>query len=441
MDTLTLTMKELRRVEVLNMLDQRQLTATQAADVLGVSERHVWRLLAKYRQAGAASVTHGNRGKAPANRVSERTRRRVVKLVQSRYPDYNHQHLSEVLADEHDITLSPSTVRRIRLEAGLGSARRRRHPKHRRRRARKAQRGMLLQVDGSQHDWLEGRGPKLVLLAAIDDATNNIEAALFREQEDAAGYFLLLQQVAQKRGLPLSLYADRHTIFQSPKRATVKQELAGEIPRSQFGRLCAELCIRVHRAHSPQAKGRVERLFGTLQDRLVKVLRQAGVCDLEHANRVLQDYLPRHNRRFAVQPAEPQVAYRSLPADFAPEQHFCFKYTRRVANDNVFSFAGNKLQLPPGPKRRTWAKVTIDLQHQMDGSLVALYQDEPFATFQPADPNAPLRVDQFSPAPGQTYQAPAPASKPKKTKSRKPHKPAPDHPWRQYGQRLSTSPP
>ena len=184
---------------------------------------------------------------------------------------------------------------------------------------------MLLQIDGSSHDWLEGRGPKLTLLCAIDDATNEVPAAVFREQEDAAGYFMVMRDISKTHGLPMAVYADRHTIFQSPKKATIEQQLAGEEPRPGSD---LRQSVWTSPAHSPQAKGRVERLFGTLQDRLVKALREARAGSLEEANQVLKEYLPRYNERFTRAAAEPGSAYEAWPNDRQLEEFFCFKYQR-----------------------------------------------------------------------------------------------------------------
>ena len=245
--------------------------------------------------------------------------------------------------EKHGIQISRSSVRRLRQEAGLSSPRKRRAPKHRSRRERYPRRGMLLQIDGSDHDWLGDRGPRLTLIAAIDDATGEIPFALFRLEEDAAGYFLLLRKIVEGPGLPLALYADRHTIFRSPKKATLEQELAGEAPRSQFGRLVDELGIELIPSYSPQARGRVERLFGTLQDRLVKELGLENVSSLEQANRFMGDFLPRFNAAFAQEPAEPESAFLPLPEVLDLEEVFCFKYQRKVRNDNTISFAGHIL--------------------------------------------------------------------------------------------------
>jgi hypothetical protein len=305
---------------------------------------------------------------------------------------------------------------------------------------------MLLQIDGSPHPWLEDRGPDLCLIAAtpaqqrtpalaggargcwVDDATSQVVAALFREQEDTASYFLLLRQISLSLGIPLSLYADQHTIFQSPKRPTLAQELAGEPPRSQFGRLADGLHIRLIRALSPQAKGRIERLFGTLQDRLVKALRQARASNLDQANLVLRRFLPAFNRRFARPPAKPDPAYLPWPSSLLPQDVFCFHYQRTVANDNTISFAGHTLPIPPGPYGRSYARKRVQLHHDLEGRLTVRYQDQPLATFNPLLPGPP-RVGKFTPA-----HVPTPPPKPTTVRKPKPapipHKPAPDHPWR-----------
>jgi transposase len=425
----TLTMKELHKLKMIVDYEAGKVHVERAADLLGLSKRQFRRLVAAYRKRGVAALAHGNRGRSPVNRLSEQVRQEILRLVKETYRDYNDCHLSEELAERPEpILVSRSSLWRIRRENGLSSPRRRRAPRHRRRRERSPQRGMLLQGDGSRHDWLEGRGPWLTLVGLIDDATNQVTAAVFREEEDAAGYFLVTQQVCLTEGIPQAIYADRHTIFQSPGKPTLEQELSGELPRSQFGRLVDELGIQLIPARSPQAKGRIERLWGTLQDRLVKELRKAGANDLASANRVLAAYLPKFNARFQVPAAEPGSAYVPWPAEHDPSDYFCFKYTRTVTNDNTISFHKQCLQIPPGPQRKSYAKAKVQLRHYMDGSLAVFYQGECLVTFQPATA-APPRIGQFQPA----HPAP-PAAKPqaekRPKKSRKPWKPAADHPWR-----------
>ena len=427
----TLNRKEQKRLKVLNEVEAGRMTTRQAAELLGLSVRQVKRLKKAYREKGAAGLAHGNRGQASARRTPEKVRQQVVELAKKEYKDYNDQHFTEELEEREGIRLSRSTVRRIRRAAGLGSPRKRRAPRHRQRRERRPMEGMLLQTDGSDHDWLEGRGPRLALIAYIDDATNQVPGAVFREEEDAAGYMLALCDISQTSGLPLALYADRHSIFQSPKEPTLEEQLAGQEPRSQFGRVLDELDIQLIPAYSPQAKGRVERLFQTFQDRLVKALREAGASNAQEANAVLDEFLPRFNQRFEKQAAQPGSAYREWPSDLRPDDVFCFKFTRVVANDNTISFSGHKLQIPPGPSRRSFARARVEVRQHLDAHLSVHYQGQTIASFEAANCE-PLRVGKFTPAappiPASPPQPPAaPATQPR---PHTPAKPAPDHPWR-----------
>jgi transposase len=430
----TLTTKELRRIHVMHEIEAQRLSAAEASEILHLSIRHIRRLIRKHRYAGDTGLAHGNRGRASTRRLSEEIRAQILDLAKNKYLDYNDCHLTEKLVEEHGILVSRSTVRNLRREAGLSSPRKRRAPRHRRRRERKPRAGMMLQADGSHHDWLEGRGPKLALIGFIDDATSEVLAATFRQQEDAAGYLILLREICLTRGIPSSLYADRHTIFQSPQKPTLEQELRGEMPRSQLGRVCNELGIELIPASSPQAHGRIERLWETWQDRLVKELREAGASQLEQANPVVTQYLPQHNCRFAVPAALPGSAYLPWPAALDPDQIFCFKYQRRVANDNTISFAGHKLSIPPNPTRANYARAQVELHHQLDGRLVVRHQGMCLVIFEPKEPGPP-RVGKFQPAsralPEKSSPVTTRTSNPSTKSPPKPRlKPATDHPWR-----------
>jgi transposase len=427
----TLTVREQKRLYVITEVLAGRWTAAEAAEKLGLSLRQTRRLLAAYRIDGPPALVHGNRGRVTARRLLPELREQVLALIKGSYSDYNDCHLTEILAEEHDIILSRSSLRRIRRAAGLASPRKRRPPRHRSWRARSHRSGMLLQIDASDHDWLEGRGPKLSLLAAIDDATGEVVWALFRPEEDAVGYFLLLQHIFKTHGLPEAVYADRHTIFQSPKKATLAEELAGKPPRSQFGRLVDELDIRLIKAYSPQAKGRIERLFGTLQDRLVKALRQARATNVDEANQVLPDFLPRFNARFAVPPADQLSAYRPWPAGVEPNEVLCFKHERVVANDNAISFGGQRLAIEPRPRARSYARCRVEVRQLLNGQLLLAYQGKAIARFKPMLPGPPV-IGRFTPAdpqPGKTRIMPTQRVRHDVT-PKQPHKPAPDHPWR-----------
>jgi transposase len=430
----TLNQKEQKRLLVMNELLAGRLTGQEAAEVLGVSLRHTRRLLAAYRREGAAALAHGNRGRPPVNKLAEARVGKILHLAEGEYRDYNDTHFCEVLAEQHGIGVSVPTVRRIRRGHGLSSPRKRRVPRHRRRRQRYPQSGMLLQVDGSKHDWLEGRGPWLTLHAAIDDATNEVPWAVFREEEDAAGYALLLHHISQSHGLPLALYADRHTIFQSPKQATISQQLAGLDPRSHLGRMLDELNIALISARSPQAKGRVERLFQTLQDRLVKELRRAGANTLTEANLVLATYLPRFNQRFMKLPAQPGSAYRPCLSRAQANARVCFTYRRTVRNDHTISLFGHSLTLPAGPVRLNLARRRVELRHRMDGRLAVVYQGQTLGLLQPAQLGPPC-LNEFLPdaqhlALKSALTLPLTSQDAIDKPPRAPAKPAADHPWR-----------
>ena len=284
----------------------------------------------------------------------------VVRLAATRYPGANHTHLTKLLEEheeheEHeDLVLSRSTVRRIVVWAGMPSPRRRRPPQHRVRRERMPSEGMLLQVDGSHHAWLEQRGPRFALLLAVDDATGAVVHALFRPVEDARGYFLLTEQVLRRSGIPLALYSDRHAVF----RASAQQRAGGEAS-TQFARAMAELGVRLIFARSPQAKGRVERMAGTFQDRLVTELRLASASTIGEAQTVLERFLPRFNARFAVAARQPEVAYRLLDPALDLGAILAFRHTRTVARDNTVKYRWRTLQRLLGMTTRSGPTVMI----------------------------------------------------------------------------------
>jgi transposase len=410
METVTLNNKEQKRLLVYNELIAGRMTGQEAAELLGITLRHTRRLLADYRRRGAAALAHGNRGRPAVNKLDAAVEAEIVQLARGEYQDYNDSHFAEELAERHQIVVSVPTVRRIRRAHGLGSPRKRRAPRHRRRRQRYPQEGMLLQVDGSKHDWLEGRGPWLTLHAAIDDATNDVAWAVFRQEEDATGYALLMHHISQTHGLPLALYADRHTIFQSPKEASLEEQLQGLEPRSHLGRLLQELDVGLISARSPQAKGRVERLFETLQDRLVKTLRRADVQNAEEANAVLRDFLPGFNKRFMKAPAQPGSAYRPRLTRAEANEQIHFTYYRVVANDHTISLFGHVVALPPLPARTSLAGRRVALHHRMDGRLAVVYQGRILGLLQPVQLGPP-RLEEFEPAPQHLFlsQPPLPA--------------------------------
>ena len=338
-----------------------------------MSERHAWRLLAAYRKEGAAALAHGNRGRVPSNATPTATGQQVVAMAQERYSGINHTHLAELLAEREGVVLSRSTVRRLLVGAGLPSSRHRRLPRHRSRRRRMPQEGMLLQMDGSHHAWLEERGPRLTLLLAVDDATGTVPFALFHGSEDTCGYLLLLQGIIERCGVPLAVYTDRHAVFQQT-RAWKNESTNRDHKPTQVGRALRELGVTQIFAHSPEAKGRVERANGTLQDRLVAELRLAGASTLSEANTVLGEFLPRFNARFGVPAVQPGSAYRPLEAGCDVGDVLCDKEWRRVAKDNTVQYQGRTLQLYPEVERPSYAGARVQIQERLDGHLVVNYR-------------------------------------------------------------------
>ena len=420
---------------MLNQVEMGRMRGWEAAEVLALSLRHARRLLAAYRKEGAQALAHGNRGRKPHNALDEGLKKQVVELARSTYAGCNFQHFTELLAEREDIALSRSSVRLILFGAGIRSPRKRRPPKHRSRRERYPREGMLLQIDGSRDDWLEGRGPYLTLVGAIDDATGKVPYGLFRGQEDAQGYTLLLDRIVENDGIPGALYHDGHGIFERSKREpeSLEEQLMGRRESTQFGRIMEELGIISITSSSPQAKGRIERLWGTFQDRLKSELRIAGAKTTEEANRVLWDFLPRFNQRFAVPAAQPGTAYRQPGEGFIPEEVFCFKYRRTVGPDNVVRLGEHRLQIMPTNGRSSYARAKVEVHERMDGSLAVYYQGQCLAA-KPAPPEAPLlRARNIKRAmPGGTESGEVKIATParKSSQPKAPWKPGPDHPWR-----------
>ena len=411
-----------RRIEVLIRVEAGLLSATEAAGLLGVSDRQARRLAAAYRAEGPRGVVHGNRGRPPAHALPEELRDRVRALATGRYAGVNHTHLAELLAEREGIQLPRSTLADILREVGVRSPRpQKRRSKHRSRRERYPQEGMLLQIDASHHDWLQGRGPRLALLGVIDDATSKVAGARFHETEDARGYLLLLREVCRKVGVPHAIYSDKHSVFWPTRGETLQEQLAGRRSPTQFGRAMAELGVQLIAAHSPQAKGRIERLWGTLQDRLVSELRLANVTTIEEANAFLPAFLARCNRTFAVAPQTPGSAYRQRLGAAELDRTLCFKHERVVGKDNIVRLDQVILQILPGPNRLGYARATVAIHESLDHRFSVHYEGRQLATRL-----VPLRK-LLTPKPA-LRRLPVPTDTP--PRATLPWKPPPDHPWR-----------
>ena len=376
MRTLTLSTRQQRRAEVLTRLSAGQLSTLDAAQLLGVTLRQVQRLRRRFAAQGLPSVVHGNTGRAPRNRTDPATVEHLAALCGAggKYHDFNVSHLCDLLARDEEIRLPRSTLSRLLRVAGLRALPLRRPEVKRMRRERKSAEGMMLQLDATPFDWLESRGPRMALAAAIDDATSRVVYARFRPTEDQAGYLLMLRSIATTYGLPHLLYHDRHTILRSPKEPTLEDELAGRRPASQFQRVAAALGIESIAALSPQAKGRIERLWRTLQDRLTKELRLAAIDTLAAANDFLPAFLSSYNTRFAQPAQDPQPAWREWGEGADLHYHFSTSEERRVRRDHTIAWLGRTLQLMPRKDEPSLSAQSVEVRVSPEGDI-AIYHE------------------------------------------------------------------
>jgi hypothetical protein len=301
-------------------------------------------------------------------------RDRILQLARTTYAGFNDHHLCEKLVEKEGFSLGRETLRRLLRSAGIGSPRKRRAPTHRQRRLARAREGEMVLLDASLHRWLQDRGPQLTLLGFLDDATRKVLAAEFFPTEDTRGYFRLLWRLLRRFGVPLSFYGDRHSVFvRNDDHWTVEEQLAGRRQPTQFGRALEQLGITYIAARSPQAKGGVERLWGTFQDRLTSELRLAAAHDLVTSNQVLHGFLPDHNRRFGRAPRETEKAWRPAPQNL--DHICCFHHERLVSNDNIVQWEGRRFQIPPQSQRFSFAGAKVQLHESLEGKVSIYYAD------------------------------------------------------------------
>jgi transposase len=393
MGEIIMTERHQQQVHIITKLHAGELDIHEAAASLGKSERQVRRLRAAFLEHGPAGLVHGNTGRPPTNVTDPETVKKVKSLLETTYAGCNDSHFKDLLAEREQIALSRSTVRNIRQASGLATPRpRRRREGRRSRRLRCAQEGMMLQMDGSPHNWLEDRGPRLTLVSAIDDATG-VLWGLFRESETLEAYMTLLWSISLEKGLPECVYTDRTAIVAGTQRRfrPVKEEQVGHA--SQFARACAEVGVNIILAHSPQAKGRTERSHGTLQDRLVSELRIAGIATLKDANDYLQqDYLPRHNSRFSIAAADATPAWKEWSSNFERHDVFCLKEQRVVNNDNSIRANNVVLDLKP-PPGTTLARQAVTVHRRFDGTIAVFWQNHCVFGVTDASPNRLKRTN------------------------------------------------
>ena len=407
-DIIKMSIKELKRLKVIQEVIDRHITQKLAASMLLLSERQVRRLVREVREEGGRGIIHKARGRASNRRKPEKVKRKALKVYEQKYRGFGPTLASEKLMEIEGIEISNEALRKWLIEAGLWKKKRKRSS-HRRWRLRRECFGEMVQMDGSHHEWLEGRGPELVLMGYIDDATNNVYGR-FYEYEGTMPAMDSFKRYVRKYGLPISVYLDKHTTYKSTKKLTPEEELEGmEEPLSQFERALEELGVEVIHAGSPQAKGRVERLFGVLQDRLIKEMRLRGVKTKDEANDFLREYLPRHNRRFRVNAANSTDAHVKLPRHFDLNRYLCVKTVRTVRNDNTIAHNGKLYQIEEDAGAK---KVTVE--QRVNGSLHIVSNTKS------------LKYKEITERPKKE------ASDKRPPKQRKSYAPPKDHPWRQY---------
>jgi hypothetical protein len=366
-DTVTMSTKELRRVHVLRQVLEKRITQREAGTMLRLTDRQIRRLLGRVKEEGDQGLVHRGRGKPSNRRIAGPVKTQALRLYDTQYGDFGPTLAAEKLAERDGITLSAETLRGWLLAKGVRHFRRRKRP-HRAWRARKAHVGELVQLDGSHHDWLEGRGPACVLMAYIDDASSRVFAR-FYAYEGTIPAMDSFQRYVTRYGIPLAIYTDKHTTYQSPAEPTMAEQLAGTKPQSQFGRALSELGVELIVAHSPQAKGRVERLFKTFQDRLIKELRLARVATIAAANQFLERYLPRYNRRFAVVPAQAADLHRPAPSARELARSLCIKASRCLRKDFTIAYEGRLYQI-----HDTVRATHVQVEEPLNGTLRLTHQ-------------------------------------------------------------------
>jgi DNA-binding Lrp family transcriptional regulator len=406
-DIIMIRQRELRRLHVIEKVHEGIIKQVDAAEMLSLSSRQVRRIVKRVKAEGDWGVIHKSRGRPSNRRIPDRVKKTVIRCYQLKYKDFGPTLASEKLLEREGIRISDETLRRWLIETGDWKKSCKKG-KHRHWRERKAHGGEMVQMDGSHHQWFEGRGPGCVLMGYIDDATGKVFAR-FYDYEGTIPAMDSFKRYSKKYGLPMSVYLDKHSTYKSTAKPTIQDELNDVEPLSQFERALKELGVEVIHAHSPQAKGRIERLFGTLQDRLVKEMRLRGIRAIEEGNQFLEGYLPLYNRRFSVCPKEKEDFHRPLPKGVDLDAILCMKTERALRND--FTVAHNKKLYQIEDTIKASRAV---VQDRIDGSMIITYKGRS------------LRCKQISARPVRENRDPVVVRK------KKPYIPPADHPWRRF---------
>jgi molybdenum-dependent DNA-binding transcriptional regulator ModE len=404
---LIMSQKERTRLGLMKQIEAKELSVASAAELLRLSYRQTRRVWRRYRQYGDGGLVHRGRGRASNRRTDPRVQQRILRRYQERYADFGPTLAAEHLSSE-GLKVDHETLRRWLLAKELWSVKRHRQ-KHRQWRQRKACFGELVQMDGSHHDWFEGRRGRAVLMVMIDDATNRTYARFF-EEETTRGAFDTFERYVRRYGLPQALYVDRDSIYRTERQQSLAEELADAPALTQFGRAMKELAVRLELAYSPQAKGRVERRNALLQDRLVKEMRLAGISDLKGGNEFLEKkFLPQLNQRFWMKPAQSANVHRPVPWNL--NEILSWQQQRVVQRDWTVVWQGRWFQIDRQHEGLSLAGRAVTVRQLRDGTVQLLWRGQKLRSCQLAE---------------------RPRREPKPRKARQIIPPASDHPWRRF---------
>ena len=411
--TINMSMTELERLDVVKRVKNKELKRGLGAKLIGISPRHMGRLVSAYTAQGPRALESKQRGKVSNRARSASFKHQVLEAVRGNYADFSPTFASEKLREREGLVINRETLRQWMIEAGLWRAKGRRACRIHQQRPRRSQRGELVQIDGSPHDWFEERGERCCLIVFIDDATSELLALHFEPTETTEGYFKAARKHIAANGLALAYYSDKHSIFRVP----VKEADTGT-GESQFGRAMRELGINLICANSPQAKGRVEKANGTLQDRLVKELRLRNISDIDSANAYLPEFMADYNRRFAKTPVNPVDAHRkTVPKDESLDLIFTHQCTRQLSKNLELSYQNKIYQIQTSTPCYTMRRAKVTVCDNLAGNISLLYKDRllPYQVFDKQNQRQPV-------VPAKQLDA----------HIRKGHKPKKNHPWRQY---------
>jgi hypothetical protein len=406
-DIIMLSQNELKKLHVIMKVLDGVVKQIEAAEILSLSDRQIRRLIKRVKVEGDAGIGHKSRGKASGRKLPMKIRDKVIKLYRGKYKGFGPTLAAEKLQEIEAIRISDETLRLWLIESGDWKKVRKARG-HRQWRERKYYFGEMIQMDGSHHDWFEGRGSKCVLMGYIDDATGTVFGR-FYEYEGTIPAMDSFMRYAKKYGLPMSVYLDKHTTYKSPAKLSVKDAIDGTEPMSEFQRAMKELGVKVIHAHSPQAKGRIERLFRTFQDRVIKEMRLKGISTIEEANKFLTKYLPTYNRRFRVKPSQQNNLHREIPKEIKLDSILCIKTERVLRNDFTVAHDGKLYQIMD----KTDAKRVI-IQEKINGKMDITHGD------------IRLRYKEITERPQREQKKPPIFI----IKKKKKYIPAANHPWR-----------